>query len=93
MSGFYNLMLFRKKESTFLQSTSLSHIFSTLSAQSMIEVYETVRKFIKGCVSCDILGHIQRRAANSYPPAYPGCHGLQLVSIGLQLGCPQSHSV
>ena len=26
--------------------------------------------------------HCQRRAANSYPPAYPGCHGL----------CPQLSS-
>ena len=34
-----------------------------------------------------------RRAANSYPPAYPGCHGLRLMSIGLRLGGPQSHYV
>ena len=33
------------------------------------------------------------RAVNSYPPAYPGCHGLRLLSIGLQLGGPQSHYV
>ena len=33
------------------------------------------------------------RAVNSYPPAYPGCHGLRLKSIGLRLGCPQSHYV
>ena len=30
-----------------------------------------------------IVGHFQRWAANSYPPAYPGCHGLrpQILSI------------
>ena len=33
------------------------------------------------------------RAVNSYPPAYPGCHGLRLMSIGLRLGGPQSHYV
>ena len=76
MSGFYYLMLYLKKESTYLWTTSVSHRFSTLSVPSMIEVYETIRKFIKGSVSCDVLGHIQRRAANSYPPAYPRCHSL-----------------
>ena len=76
MSGFYDLLLCLKKESTYVQTKSVSHRFSTLSVPSMIEVYETISKFITGCVSCDILGHIKRRAANSYPPAYPECHGL-----------------
>ena len=34
-----------------------------------------------------------RQAANSYPPAYLGSQGLQLMFIGLWLGCPQSHHV
>ena len=76
MSGFYYLMLSLKKERTVLQTTSVSHRFSTLSVASMIEIYEITRKFIMGCISCDILGHIQRQTANSYPPAYPGCHCL-----------------
>ena len=47
MSGFDNLMLSFKKESEFLQTTSVFHRLSALSAPSMIEVYETIIWCIK----------------------------------------------
>ena len=63
-------MLSFKKGSPFLQTTSVFHRFQALSAPSMIKVYETIECFFTGCVSFDILSHIQMRLQRAIPPVF-----------------------